>query len=168
MVKLPATFKYLLASERHPHPAIVAPFGFPDEPEPGVLRMKPEHVRGVHMTLLKPDGSGKAGTDRDKFIIGKCIGFPIVVAPPNDGLALAIAEGIEDALALHAARGIGAWAAGAANRMPALADTVPRYIESVLIAVDDDEAGRRNALELAARLDRRLGCEINLLEAAHA
>ena len=66
---------------------------------------------------------------------------------------LAIAEGIEDALSLHLATGLGAWAAGSANRLPMLADKVPTYVEAVTIAVDDDVAGRRGAYALAQRLE---------------
>ena len=54
-------------------------------------------------------------------MIGACKGMPIVVAPPNDGLALSICEGIETALTAHQVWGVGAWAAGSAGFMPALA-----------------------------------------------
>jgi hypothetical protein len=36
---------------------------------------------------------GKAGTERDKIMLGSSIGHPIVRAPPNDLLGLAITEG---------------------------------------------------------------------------
>ena len=64
-------------------------------------------MRGVHITRLAADGSGKAGTDRDKFMRGLARGSPIVLAPPNDLLGLAITEGIEDALSVYAATGLG-------------------------------------------------------------
>jgi len=119
------------------------------EPEPGVLEIADTQVRGVHITRLAPDGSGKAGTVRDKIMLGSSIGYPIVLAPPNDLLGLAIAEGT---LSVHDDTGLGAWAAGSASRLPALANTVPRYIEAITITVDDDETGRRNADELGERL----------------
>jgi hypothetical protein len=112
-------------------------------------------VRGIHLTRLKPDGSGKAGIDKDKIMLGHSIGSPIVVAPPNDVLGLAITEGIEDGLTVHQATGLGVWAAGSASRMPALADAIPDYIESVTTTVDNDDAGRRNSNELARRLHQR-------------
>jgi hypothetical protein len=83
------------------------------------------------------------------------MGAPIVLFPPNDLLGLGITEGIEDGLSVHVATGWGVWAAGTANRMPALADTVPRCIECVTIIADDDPAGRRGATELVARLRAR-------------
>jgi hypothetical protein len=144
---------------------MIAAFAIPHEPEPGVLRVADDAVRAVHMTLLKPDGSGKAGTDKDKFMIGSSPGQPLVLAPMNDLLALAITEGIEDALSIYQETGCGAWAAGSASRMPGLADTVPSYADTILICGDPDPAGRRNANELATRLHgRRLSAEINIIE----
>jgi hypothetical protein len=78
-----------------------------------------------------------------------------VLAPPNDLLALTIAEGIEDALADHQISGAGAWAAASAGRMPVLAALVPSYIECVTILVDDNDAGRGCSLALAAALHAR-------------
>lgn len=151
---LPSTLGYLPARGQH-GPALVAAFGIAYEPEPGLLEIADVQVRGVHITRLAPDGSGKAGTERDKIMLGASIGYPIMLAPPNDLLGLAIAEGIEDALTAYEANGFGAWAAGSASRLPALADVVPDYIEAVTIAVDDDLAGRRHANELGERLIAR-------------
>jgi hypothetical protein len=83
------------------------------------------------------------------------MGTPIVVAPMGDGLGLAITEGIEDALSVHLVTGLGAWAAGSANRMPALAPAVPYYTDAVTIIADPDDAGQRGAHELADGLFRR-------------
>src|SRR5262249_5795756 len=114
----------------------------------------------VHLTLLKSDGSSKANVERPKLIIGRPLGRPIVLAPPNDLLGLAITEGIEDALTAHAATGLGAWAAGAAGFMPSLADKVPSYIECVTIFADPDETGQRNARALADALIARNNIEV--------
>ena len=43
---LPQTFRYLPATEGYP-PALLAPFGMPVEPEPGVIAMPDEHVTGL-------------------------------------------------------------------------------------------------------------------------
>ena len=45
--------------------------------------------------------------------------------------------------------------------MPALADAVPDYVESVTVIADGDDAGRRNADELARRLFER-GTEVDI------
>jgi len=88
-------------------------------------------------------------------MVGHSIGSPIVLAPMNGMLGLAITEGIEDALSVHQATGLGAWAAGAASRMPALADTVPDYTSCVSIVADDDDTGRENSEKLAEALVAR-------------
>src|SRR5262249_52964604 len=129
---LPLTLGFLPAWREHP-PALITAFSIPPEPVPGYLG-DPRDVRSVHVTLLRPDGS-KAGVTPNKIMVGSPAGLPIVLAPPTDMLALAVAEGIEDALALHQALGMGAWAAGCASAMPKLADTIPNWIESVTIEV---------------------------------
>ena len=151
---LPATLQFLPARGNH-GPAMIAAFGLPDEPEPGQLAIADNAVRGVHITRLASDGSGKAGSHADKIMIGRSAGFPIVLAPPNDLLGIAVAEGIEDALSVHETTGLGAWAAGSASRLPSLASAIPAYVEAVTILMDDDIVGRRHAGELAARLSNR-------------
>jgi Toprim domain len=131
---------------------LIAGFGLPTEPEPGVLAIADDVVRGVHITRLKHDGSGKAGSDRDKIMIGRPTGSPIVVAPITDSLALVITEGIEEGLSLHAATGLGIWAAGSASHMPALAKAMPSYVDVVTVVRDEDDAGRRGAGGLVRQL----------------
>jgi hypothetical protein len=151
---LPATLRFLPARGDH-GPAMLAAFGMAIEPEPGRVEIKPDKIRGVHITRLALDGSGKAGTERDKIMVGLSAGAPIILAPPNDGLALAITEGIEDALSAHVATGLGAWAAGAASFLPTLATAIPSYIECVTILADRDPDGERHAAELARRLKQK-------------
>lgn len=143
-----------------PYPAMIAAHGIPDECEPGRLRL--DEVSGVRLTFL--DGPRKANVDvldNGRCALGVCRSVPIVLAPSNDGLALCIAEGIETALSIHLARGIGAWAAGSANFMPPLADVVPDYIESVTIWAEKGKAGQDGARELQQRLTAR-GFEVRL------
>jgi hypothetical protein len=130
---------------------MIAPFGLPREPEPGMLAIDDEAVSGVHITRLKADGSGKVDK-KAKIMIGRCMGSPIVLAPMNDGLGLAITEGIEDALSIHEATGLGTWAAGAASRLPRLANAVPAYADAVLVIADADPVGQRFAADLRAAL----------------
>jgi Toprim domain len=161
---LPATLGYLPPRGEH-LPAMIAAFGLAAEPEPGLLQIDDGAVRGVHITRLRADGFGKADIGPEKIMVGHSAGFPIVLAPANDLLGLAITEGIEDGLSAHAATGLGAWVAGSASRMPALANTIPYYIECVTVIVDDDDSGRRNAAELAARVEPR-GVEVRLVTPA--
>jgi hypothetical protein len=141
---------------------MIAAFGWALEPEPGILSISDTAVFGIHLTRLTRDGRKKAGTKLDKIMIGTPRGSPIVVAPPNDLGGLAITEGIEDALSVHEATGLGAWAAGAASFMPALAAAVPSWIESITVMVDDDDAGRFNADALGEGLIRR-GFDVRLV-----
>ena len=158
---IPLTLRYLPARDGH-ELALMTGFGIATEPEPGILAIADDAVKAVQLVKLKPDGSGKADCKPQKIIVGKSgLGSPIVLAPPNDLLGLAICEGIEDALSIYEATGLGAWASGGATRLPALADAVPSYIDCVSIFGDDDDAGRRYAPDLAARLRAR-GFEVIL------
>jgi hypothetical protein len=144
---LPTTLGFLPPRKPEHHPAMIAAFALVDE--------TPRPVVAVHLTLLKPDGSGKAEIDKPKIMVGSPSGQPIVVAVPNDLLGLAICEGIEDALTAHQLTGLGAWAAGAAGFMGALGTVVPDYIEAVTIFAHADKAGQDGARELAAALGQR-------------
>ena len=150
---LPPTLAFLPASKPAQHPAMIAAFTLVDEPEPGILG-KPRDVTSVHLTLLRPDGGGKAEVKPNKIVIGSPGGRPIMIAPPNDLCGLAITEGIEDALTAHCATGLGAWAAGSAGFMPRLANVVPSFA-SVTIFAHPDKAGQDNAHKLAAALRAR-------------
>jgi hypothetical protein len=159
-IPLPATLRFLPPKDEYP-PAMIAAFGLPREPEPGRLEIAESDVSAAQLTRLKPDGSGKADIDPAKMCIGAAPGIPIVLAPPNDALALGICEGIEDALSTNQVLGIGAWAATGAKKFEALAASVPAYIETVHICGDDDLDGMRGAKALASAL-RGHGCEIRL------
>lgn len=118
--------RFLPAKGEHP-PAMIARFGS-------------DAITGVHLTKLKNDGSGKLGTERDKIMIGKSIGQPIVVHNNLDRELLFIAEGIEDAASLAIATGATAWAAGSAGRIATVLPNA-KSLERVFIAIDSDHAG---------------------------
>jgi hypothetical protein len=149
---LPTTLAFLPARGDHA-PAMIAAFGIPAELEPGVINVS--EVQGVHLTRLAANGLSKAGTHTDKIMIGTPRGAPVALAAIGDSLALLIAEGIEDSLSGHEAVGTGAWAAGSASFLPALAAAVPACVESVTVLVDDDQDGRRHADELARQIEHR-------------
>jgi hypothetical protein len=154
---VPPTLRFLPPRCSYP-PSMIAAFGLACEPEPGLLAISNANVRGVHVTRLTPNGGDRTG----KITIGRgSTGLPIVLAPVTDGLGLAVTEGIEDGLSVHAATGLGVWAAGTAGRMPALADAIPQCVKCVSIFGHDDPAGRRHAGELAVRLRGR-GIEVLL------
>jgi putative DNA primase/helicase len=166
---LPPTLAFLPARNGKP-PVMIAAFAYPNERESGVLG-EPVNVEAVHLTALKSDGSGKADITPNKIMLASPAGNPIAVAAMSDSMwGLAITEGIEDALSVHQATGLSAWAAGSAPHMAKLAATILRAEpESVTILADGDDAGRHHARELAtdlaalvARLE--LGIEIRLRE----
>jgi hypothetical protein len=158
---LPTTLGYLPPSANY-DPTLIACFGLCTESEPGVLT-PPQNVDAVHRTILRADGRGKADIDNPKRFCGSPGALPIVLAPLNDLLGLAICEGVEDALSIYEATGLGVWAAGGAGRMPALADTVPDSVEAVTIFADGDEAGQRGAIGLAERLDERRITDVHII-----
>lgn len=165
---LPQTLRFLAPRNAEHHPAMIAPFALAGEPEPGKLSVREADVHAVHLTLLAPDGRGKAGVNRQKIMLGPASGTPIILAPVNNLLGLLIAEGIEDALSGHEATGLGAWAAGSGGQMPKLAPSVPDYVETVTILADPENAGQHGAYGLAAVLRER-GKEViiaNLWKAA--
>ena len=158
---LPATLGFLPRKGEH-SPALLAAFALAQESEPDVLAT-PKDVVAALLVALKPDGSGKADVDHPKKTIGSPAGLPIAVAPVNDLLGLAITEGLEDALSVAEATGLGVWAAGGASFMPKLAAAVPSYVECVTIFAHADPAGRKGARDLQRLLVNR-GIEVRLDE----
>jgi hypothetical protein len=152
---LPETVRYLAPRKREHHHAVIAGFGIPEEPEPGRLLLREGQLQGVHLTLLRSDGCGKASVTPNKIMVGKSSGAPIVLAPMNDNLGLAITEGIEDGLSAYQATGLGTWAAGAAGRLPNLASAIPSHTDCVTIFADGDEAGEHGAHSLVEELSGR-------------
>jgi hypothetical protein len=151
---LPRTLAFLPAHKDQP-PRMVAAFAFAVEAAPGILAA-PSKVTAIHRTYLTPDGRSRTA----KKFLGEMGDHPIVIAPPNDGLGLAITEGIEDGLSVHQATGLGVWVAGSAGRLPAIAGSVPQYIECVTVYGHDD-GGKADALRAAAILHRR-GIEVRV------
>jgi len=145
---LPATVRYLPPLKPSHRPAMLVPYGL-------------TKITAVQLTLLVADGSDKAKIEPNKITIASPAGMPMVIAPPNDLLGLAITEGVEDALSVHYATGLGAWASGGAGFMPKLAPAVPNYVEAITIYAHADESGQRGAHELAEALDGR-GSEVRI------
>jgi hypothetical protein len=164
---VPPVLRFLPAWREHPA-AMLAAFAVPDEPEPGAYSVAVP-PSAVHLTQIGPAGAKLA-----KKMRGVTESWPIALVPPNDIGGMVVSEGIEDALSLHQATGLGAWAAGAAGRLPKLAPLIASlpYLEFLMVAVDSDSAGRRGALELASELRHLRGASlevatIELGEVAH-
>lgn len=145
---LPRTMRFKPAHDQYPA-AIVTAYGLADGTEPDDLTIQNE-VTAVHLTRLDENGR-----KLDKRMLGKVSGQPLCLAPINDAGGLAIAEGIEDALSVHQATGLGVWAAGSASHMAKLVDIFPDSVEVVTIIADPDIAGARAARALYEGLRAR-------------
>lgn len=146
---LPPTLGYLPAHGGYTH-AMIGAFDICEELAPGLLA-PPQAVLAVHLTELTEDGMARTS----KRMLGPISGKPLVLTPPNDALGLVITEGIEDALSLHEATGLGAWAGGSAGHMAKLGLVVPDYIDCVTIAEDANEAGGQATRTLSQTLRTR-------------
>ena len=159
---IPAILRYLPPRKPEHHHTMIAAFGMADEPEPGAYSIANRRVGAVHLTFLRPDGSGKGDVDQPKITVGRgAVGLPICLCPPNDLLGLVITEGIEDALSMREATGVGAWAAGCASRLPDLAEHVPAWFDCVTVIADADSEGERYGPQLRDKLlDRGIHSEL--------
>lgn len=107
---------------------------------------------GVHRTYLDGGGPGKAPVPTPKKSLGPVRGGAVRLAEAADVLALA--EGIETALAVMQATGTPTWATISASGMVAV--RLPRTVRTVEIWADHDrgQAGQDAAQQLAAHLRR--------------
>ena len=104
---------------------------------------------GVHRTYLRPDGSGKAGVERPKAMLGRAAGGAVRLAPACE--TLTVAEGIETALAAMQATAMPAWAALSTSGLVTL--VLPPMVSTIVILADHDRngAGERAARAAAQR-----------------
>ena len=110
----------------------------------------PGGLLGLHLTTLEPDGRGR----REKKLAkgSKPKSGAIRLFPLEEGQPLALAEGVETALAVREATGWPVWATIAAPFMKEV--VVPGEAKEVVIAADHDKAGLEAAHALAQRLIR--------------
>lgn len=132
-----SSLRFLLPNGNHP-PAMIARFGDGE-------------VTSVHLTKLNADGTGKAGSNNDKIIIGPSIGQPIILSDNREREELVVAEGIEDAATLANVTGWSAWAAGSAGRIApvvAAAQSFPKvYCAADLDFGKKERAGPKALIE---------------------
>jgi len=107
-------------------------------------------LQGLHLTILEPDGLGRKEKRLAKGSRPK--GGAIRLFPLEAGQPLALAEGIETALAVREATGWPVWATIAAPFMKEV--VLPHEVREILIAADHDKAGIAAAHALARRLLR--------------
>ena len=109
-----------------------------------------EPAGGIHRTFLADDGSAKAGTEKDKMMLGPLpIGSAVRLRPMGADGVLGIAEGIETALAAHRMFGVPVWAGLSAGHVRGW--QWPEGCKRILICADAGTDGQRSAQELADR-----------------
>ncbi|MDD2663855.1 MAG: toprim domain-containing protein [Dechloromonas sp.] len=132
------TGKHLLLGE---HPALIARIVRPD----GL-------AVGLHRIFLDEAGEKFSRDDlpaKKLFKCGELVGAAVRLSPIIDD-RLAVAEGIENALAFGAATGLPCWSALSASLLPGVA--LPPAARRVYVALDPDQAGQRAASRLAERM----------------
>jgi len=120
-----------------------------------VIRDPDGHAVGLHRTYVAKDGSGKAPVDPPRKLCpaARPNGYKgAAVRLYSAGEQLAVAEGIETALAVRQVTGRPAWAALSAHAVASV--ELPPQAHDVLIAADHDQAGLDAADRLADRLTR--------------
>lgn len=142
--------RYLPPTDRHP-PTLCA----------RVTDARTAAPLSLHFTRLAADGRGKAGTERDKLLLGRHRKRGGVIRLwPDEAVThgLVVAEGIESALAAaHVYTPV--WAAIDASNLAAL--PVLAGIETLVIVADHDPAGIRAARECAHRW-ATAGCDARI------
>lgn len=147
------------------HPS--APLAYPTEENPSPRRAPamvaiasgPDGTScGLHVTILKPDGSGKAPMRNPRLMFGDLAGAAVRLGPVPVGGELGVAEGIETAVSYRDLTGVPTWAALSTAGLARF--TPPLGIVRLVVAADSDPAGIKAARELAERASRRVECVV--------
>jgi hypothetical protein len=111
-----------------------------------------QRAPAIHRTWLALDGSGKAAVDPVRKLLGSVAGHAVHLGTPSPRLI--VGEGVETTLSALQMWGpsFDAWATLSTSGM--IAVQIPETITEVVIASDNDEAGRTAAWTLCYRLRR--------------
>ena len=104
--------------------------------------------QGVQITLLSTHGSAKAPGATPRRVIGKMMGGGVRLAEPEADLA--VAEGVESAASAAEALKLPTWALLSAHNLALF--TPPPAIKRLVVALDDDAAGRAAFERLRSRM----------------
>ncbi|MBL8639920.1 MAG: toprim domain-containing protein [Alphaproteobacteria bacterium] len=106
-------------------------------------------IIAVHRTWILPDGSGKAPIEPAKMMLGKSLGGCVQLAPP--ARKMIVSEGIETGLSVYQNTGIPVWAGLSTSGMTGL--ILPDFPlgAEIIIACDNDPAGRKAAIKAAEK-----------------
>lgn len=150
-IALPPTLRF--ARLKHPaggvHPCLVA-----------VAISAEKTFAGIQRTYLTDPGR-KAPVDPVKMSLGRIAGCAIRLAPPAGELI--VCEGLEDGLTLQQELGRAVWVAAGASMLSSMC--FPPIVTSVVIAADNDTAGKREADKGAAAFAER-GLRVRIIRPA--
>jgi putative DNA primase/helicase len=104
----------------------------------------------IHRTYLENGKKASVSAPKKIMKVHDLTGSAVRLFPPREGF-LAACEGIEDALSAWILWQIPAWAVLGASGVKAFQP--PEDVKEILILSDNDEPGKKAALELAGRLE---------------
>jgi putative DNA primase/helicase len=106
-------------------------------------------VQGVQVTLLSKHGAAKAALPTPRRVIGLLLGGAVRLDDATDADTLAVGEGVETMLSAADLFGAPAWAALSAHNLSLFEP--PPWLRTLVVAVDNDDAGRAAAAALKER-----------------
>lgn len=101
----------------------------------------------VHRTWLLPDGRGKASLEPEKMMLGPASGGAVQLSIPVQKMV--VAEGLETALSVMQETGLSVWAGLSTSGMTGLVLPDLPLAQEIIIAGDNDPAGRKAAIQAA-------------------
>lgn len=117
-----------------------------------IRRWPSRDLMAVHRTWLLPDGSGKAPLEPEKMMLGPASGGAVQLSPPVQKMA--VAEGLETALSVLQETGLSVWAGLSTSGMTGLVLPDSPLAQEIIIAGDNDPAGRKAAYQAAENWTR--------------
>ena len=112
-----------------------------------IRRWPSKDLIAVHRTWVLPDGSGKAPLEPEKMMLGPASGGAVQLSTPAQKMV--IAEGLETAMSVMQETGLPVWAGLSTSGMTGL--VLPEFPlgQEIIIAGDNDPAGRKAAIQAA-------------------
>lgn len=124
-----------------------------------IRRWPCKELVAVHRTWLLPDGSGKAPLEPAKMMLGPASGGAVQLSAPAQKIV--IAEGLETALSVMQETSLPVWAGLSTSGMTGLVLPDLPLAQEIIIAGDNDPAGRKAAIHAAENWTKE-GREVRL------
>ncbi|WP_421933040.1 DUF7146 domain-containing protein [Phenylobacterium sp.] len=113
---------------------------------------------GLHVTAIKPDGSGKPDMTNPRRMFGDMRGAAVRFAPVPVNGVLGLSEGLETGLSYSLMTGLAVWACLSTSGLRNF--TPPSEVKRLVVAADGDRAGLEAAAMLVERSSRRCACAV--------